>query len=233
MNLNKKIYGYSYVTPEIEVSFGYANCGPEVIQDAFSEKKVVQLKQVHGDSLVIANPDLIEIADAHFTADPSAILTIKTADCMPIFGFHSEKKMVIGLHAGWRGIENEIVPKSLKHLEDSLGVKAAGWQIHVGPHILFESFEVGEEVAKQLAACGEKYGLKASSSWLDRRSETKWHIDLDAIFLAQLRSLNIQEVNFFNRDTLTDLEFHSYRREKQGGARQLSFIRLRAEGEVQ
>ena len=105
------------------------------------------LNQVHGSDAVCAEEFLhsknhsVPAADACWSSGGS-VITIMTADCLPVL-FASECGSVIaGAHAGWRGLADGVLEKTI----DSLSVPASGLLAWLGPAIGPAKFEVGEEV---------------------------------------------------------------------------------------
>lgn len=62
-----------------------------------------------GDSLVYFNNE---------NNKTSLGLVIKTADCIPIHIIDKHQRAVAIIHAGWKGIYNQIVPKTINHILD-------------------------------------------------------------------------------------------------------------------
>ena len=98
----KKIYsdkillGDLYKHPNFSVFFGAKQSDPLRLQNYFNTLEFYYLNQVHGTSAVQANKTL-QNADLHFTSIKQSALCIKTADCLPIFIYHTQK--IIALHA--------------------------------------------------------------------------------------------------------------------------------------
>lgn len=111
--------------------------------------KVNFQKQVHSDSSVkIESPGFSGECDATFTDKPDVYLTVSVADCLPVFIYDPVRKMVAGIHAGWRGSADKITSKTITRLKSELGCKPENFIVFVGPCISQEKFEVGEEVGE-------------------------------------------------------------------------------------
>ena len=65
-------------------------------------------RQVHGTSVVVADPnsrhttDIRPEADGIFTTQPEVTIAVRTADCLPVLAVIGDLAMAI--HAGWRGL---------------------------------------------------------------------------------------------------------------------------------
>ncbi|MEZ0391511.1 MAG: peptidoglycan editing factor PgeF [Pseudobdellovibrionaceae bacterium] len=197
------------------------------LQQAFPHLNFKRIKQVHKDRIVHTSAQAIDFsseADAHYTSEKNLGLCISTADCIPVFIYHHEPRWIAGIHAGWRGVENRIVLKTIQALKRN-GCKSENLQIAVGPHIQLSSFEVTNDVRDLLLKCfdGEK-----RSVW-NEISTTKSKVDLHQILKFQLleSGIDLHQTYFEFKDTVTDLSYHSFRRDKESSGRQLSFIALK------
>lgn len=214
---------------EITLRFGDADSSVEVLKEKYPTFKISCLTQTHGEivkhsTLENAN-DWSSKADGQFTESTQLLLAIKTADCIPILAAHPTG-IISAFHAGWRGVENQITIKGLKDISTKLSISLKDWRLWIGPHIQFKSFEVDIELGKKFERQGIRAGLSPNSNWIEF-SATKAHVALKEILLCELRSLGISPEYVSNDDTFLNKNLHSYRRERQGGARQLSVIGLR------
>jgi YfiH family protein len=116
----------------------------------------VSALQVHGDgiyavqrqrSLGWKKPDETLRADALITRIPGVVLTILTADCVPILLADPVTGAVAAVHAGWKGSALEIVKKTVAELSERYGSDPGNLYAFVGPAIGRCCYEVGEEVA--------------------------------------------------------------------------------------
>ncbi|MBR4118700.1 MAG: peptidoglycan editing factor PgeF [Bacteroidales bacterium] len=71
---------------------------------------------------------------------------VSTADCIPILLFDKENKVVVAIHAGWRGTVQRIVDKTIKYLKENYFTNPQNICAVICPGISEEAFEVGEEV---------------------------------------------------------------------------------------
>jgi len=107
--------------------------------DQKPEFEVVKLKQVHGPHVVTYQEASIKELEADGMVLPSTFqkpAAIITADCLPIL--IQGLKGYAFLHAGWRGLHNQIMNHSLIH---DLQPQSA----YIGPHIKVCCFEVQPE----------------------------------------------------------------------------------------
>lgn len=165
------------------------------------------LEQVHGNVVADANFDLYE-ADASFTDELEKVCIVMTADCLPLLVCSQSGKQVAAIHAGWRGLLNGIIEKTLDKF-------AANEKLFVflGPAISGANFEVGEEVFRQFV---EK-DSQAKQAFV-ARGRKKYMADLYALAKQRLRSYGVHDV-FSEAFCTYDQEdrFFSYRRDGQTG----------------
>ncbi|MDB2426045.1 polyphenol oxidase family protein [bacterium] len=164
------------------------------------------LHQVHGDK-VIGSCESVEEpqADAHFTNQINTALVIKTADCLPIMAFDGEQ--VYAIHAGWRGLENKIISKTLAAVD-------ADARVFIGGHIHKDNFEVGPDL---LNTFDKKY--------FKDKPNGKYNLNLTQIAIDQILDLGInrENIQLSKVDTYSNPDFNSYRFDKTQ-RRNLSFI---------
>src|SRR5690606_4256568 len=76
------------------------------------------LRQIHSDAVIVpdsAGGDCGE-GDALVTNRPGQLLLVRTADCVPVLLVDPAVKAVAAIHAGWRGVVPEVVPRSVEML---------------------------------------------------------------------------------------------------------------------
>ncbi|HSV14037.1 MAG TPA: peptidoglycan editing factor PgeF [Tepidisphaeraceae bacterium] len=164
--------------------------------------------QVHGGDVADANSGFSNgiKADALLTNDPSQVLAIRIADCVPILVADEQGKTVAAIHAGWRGVIAGIIPATLARMPDMNSLIAA-----IGPCIGFDAFEVGHEVLREFdRAFGDEAPVR-------RNGNGKGHVDLRAACHLQLRraGLSDEQIDTTDRCTFRDAdEFFSHRRDR-------------------
>jgi YfiH family protein len=117
---------------------------------------VLSVNQVHGtDALVVDQPIRKEESfdggwDALVTNQPSVMVTVRTADCVPVLLHDPVQRVVAAVHAGWRGAVAGIVPKTLALLVSRFGVKVEQVRMAIGPSAGLCCYEVDEPVLSRL-----------------------------------------------------------------------------------
>lgn len=176
-----------------------------------AERTHIQPKQVHSDRAVSAFSFYPGCeADAVYSRDPQHLLSVLTADCVPILLYYPAG-FVAAIHAGWRGIFHNIIPKTIERLPQ--GAIAA-----IGPAIGPCCYEVGEDLATEFET---KFGKENISGPPD-----KPHLDLIGLARRQLQEGGVEKIDSADLCTRCHPDlFFSFRRDGSSG-RQMSFIAL-------
>jgi YfiH family protein len=228
MKVTETNLGFLIETEKFTALFGGQKAALGSLKTSFEEFNFIRVKQTHGDKSVLsADPTLdyqVE-ADAHFTKAPLTALCVSTADCMPILIYDPKMEFIAAIHAGWRGVVNRIVPKTIEHLK-TLGCQPENLQILLGPHIQMNSFEVKYPVRDEILSSIHFVADHPESLYHRNISGEKTLVNLNQVMKTQLQETGIQFDHLYNLyiDTFSDLRFHSFRREKEKAGRQLSFI---------
>jgi hypothetical protein len=149
-------------------------------------------------------------ADALVSEDWRRVISVRTADCVPILLSSDDGHVVAAVHAGWRGIVAGIIPATVNRLIAITGQSAASLRAAVGPCIGMNAFEVGPEV---LAEFEKVFGPAAP---VKTRPGGKGNVDLGSAARIQLldRGLDERHVDSSDRCTATRRdEFFSHRRD--------------------
>ncbi len=174
------------------------------------EGQVVSLKQIHSDIAWEAKEcaGCIREGDALITAQPGLLLTIRTADCIPILIADPVRRAVAAIHAGWRGTVAGIAGKTVQKMTSFFKSDPADLIAAIGPGIGVCCFEVGPEVAAQFGTRGR-------------------HLDLVEANRLDLASAGVERIAAGAPCTLCQPGlFHSFRRDKTQG-RMVSAIGVR------
>ncbi len=173
---------------------------------------VAWAKQVHSAVALPARPGACGEGDALFTEEAGLALSVATADCVPIL--IAGPAGLAAVHAGWRGIAAGVVPATLEKLQG----RPAEWTAWIGPAIGACCYEVGEDVAEQVAAA-------SGSGIVTINPGGQHHLDLPGAARCQLQTAGIGEVIVLPRCTRCDeATLWSYRREGKRAGRNLAFI---------
>jgi YfiH family protein len=112
---------------------------------------LVPLQQVHSN--IVYRAELASLAefpkagDALVTREPGLLLSILTADCMPVLLVDTKKQVVAAVHAGWRGAAQHILAKTLQAMTQYFQTRPQDCLAVVGPAIGGCCYQVGPEVS--------------------------------------------------------------------------------------
>ena len=178
------------------------------------------LKQVHGNKIIECKPTEQKNvfwgeADSAYTMTRGLPIIIRTADCIPIL--FSCNDLVAGVHAGWRGLDNQILSNSIDFLIKSHSCRMEDFHFYIGPHIRQDSYEVSEDVFS-----------KFNQKYANHKNEQKAMLNLTNIAIDQILSFGFQDsqVNIIHDDTYESESWYSHRAGDKG--RNLSLIWLSA-----
>ena len=190
-------------------------------------KKLAQAAELNPDSLIIPRqihsnkvtfctkggtvPDM----DGIFTGNRQLVCSLQVADCLPIY-FVNEPGTVIGLvHAGWRGLVNEILSKSADLLLKN-GFSLANYEIVIAPSIHPCCFEVGNDVVNRF-----------NSDHFVEKNNGKYQVDLQRIAKEQLIQSGFikEKITHISECTYCeDGKYHSYRRDGDNAGRMIALL---------
>ncbi|QDH13478.1 peptidoglycan editing factor PgeF [Formicincola oecophyllae] len=172
-----------------------------------------------------------EKADALVSDDPAFVLSVVTADCVPVL-LATEGGAVVGAaHAGWRGAVGGVLENTVAAMVD-LGAVPATVQAVVGPAIGPASYETGADM-RSAVLDGTPGVAQQAAAHLFTPAVRSGHFmfNLPAYVALRLRLAGVDAVRVMAVDTVRDGRFFSYRRTHLTGGgptgRQLSAIRAR------
>lgn len=190
----------------------------------------VRIHQVHGDVVVEASDALASEpeADAVMTRDEGLVLTILTADCVPLLFADVRTGAIAAVHAGWRGTLAGIAPRVVHELHRAFGTQAADLHVALGPSIGSCCYEVSEEIAD---AMEERWGNMPFA--VHRRDEARPRLDLRAVNSHLLRQQGVHGITCIGPCTrCANTSYFSHRQATQEAnsvtGRQLSYITRRS-----
>lgn len=185
---------------------------------AFERDLLCRVRQVHG-KLALHCDALHDEAEADaiwMGADAAPrVVSVTTADCVPVLIVDPVRRKAAAIHAGWRGVVAQIVPATLEAMGVSAG-EAGDCVAAIGPCIEVGAFEVGEEVAEQFDA-----------AFVSRDHGPKPHVDLVACVRAQLERAGLAAANIERVGGCTHANperYFSYRRDGISTGQALSFV---------
>jgi polyphenol oxidase len=171
--------------------------------------------QVHSADVVIANGPRpgrgwLAQADGIVTDRIDLSLTMRFADCTPIF-LLEPRRGVIGLaHAGWRGTVQGAAAQTVRAMCEAFGCRPQDIQAGIGPAIGPERYQVGIEVVDAVRGYfGQTEGLVHYDP-----SDGSAYLDLWAANQLDLQRVGVEQVEIAGMCTASNTdEFFSHRAE--------------------
>jgi YfiH family protein len=183
-----------------------------------------ELRQTHSDRLhevVGGSPAAGTEGDGLFTRQPAAILGVKSADCLPLLLHAPDLGAVAAVHAGWRGLAQDLPAKISKTLHER-GAAPASLRVVLGPAICQACYEVGPEL-------GEKFQVKfgAGGEFVPGRGD-RLQFSQSGFARKRLEATGVKPENILALDACTKETpaLPSFRRDGEGCGRLFSMIWL-------
>jgi hypothetical protein len=186
--------------------------------------------------------------DALLTEEAGILLSVRTADCLPVLLVDPKHRAVAAVHAGWRGALARLLEKAIGEMRRVYGSEPETLLGVLGPSIRACCYEVGEEVKeafqgrfphaakffRKVSAPPTSHRQQRALSFLnmqppghDSACAPSLHLDLvavaqDQLLAAGLAPHHVAVVDFCTA-CRTDL-FYSYRQEGSRTGRMLAVI---------
>ncbi|MGE4799185.1 peptidoglycan editing factor PgeF [Yersinia hibernica] len=160
-------------------------------------------KQVHGTTIIDVTQPGQECGDADglYTKQSGILLTVLTADCLPVIFSQRQGKGIAVVHAGWRGLLDGIILKMVERIgrDDD----PANWVAAIGPAARSCCYEVNEELVERFIN-----ELPLAGNIISPRFR---HLNLAAIAEHQLRGAGIHQIDRVGSCTICTKAAHDGR----------------------
>jgi len=221
----------------LNLGFGVGD-DPEAVEEnrkrffkalAVEPHQVVKVQQVHGDSVLVVDKELVGRegfpCDAMVTNLPGHALVTSTADCLPILLFDPQQRAISSVHAGWRSTVKRIAEKAMNTMVKAYNTDPQDVIAIIGPGIGVCCYEVDDPVIELLSQAFPHWQAFATA-----KTNGRFNLDLSGINAKMLEETGLRQEHILKLDLCTacrpDL-FYSYRREKPRTGRMLSLIMLK------
>jgi len=187
---------------------GFLNRSKYFSNLGISVDQLISAKIIHGNNVEIVSVSekgkMIEKTDGLITQDKNVCLAVTASDCLPIFIYNKDTIGIV--HAGWRGVVNNILGETIEKMQKYCGCPLESLNIFIGPHIKKCHFEVKDDVLD---------GFADYKELISRRKE-KIFIDLEGIIKKQLLLLGLKRKNvkISSECTYCNKNYFSFRRDK-------------------
>lgn len=174
------------------------------------EQQPLWLDQCHGTAIVLVEESFgVPRADASHTRQAHRACVVMTADCLPVLFCNRQGTQVAAAHAGWRGLCNGILRKTVAQFDCPESVIA-----YLGPAIGPKVFEVGAELLPAFVTnAQDAVQVVAIQSAFIPLQSGQFLANLYALARAELASCGVKAVYGGEFCSFSEPErFYSYRR---------------------
>ena len=220
------VFGFSTKTGGVSPEPYCLNLGASVGDDIENVKKnreiffgelgiesnqVTFQKQIHSTKINHSvKPCHFNGCDAIYTDKKNNFLAVSVADCIPVFLYEPKKKIVAGIHSGWKGTHGKILTLTIEELIRNFDIDVSGITAFIGPGISQENYEVGEEVG--ILFNDEVRYFKNGKYYLDLKKENYLQLVSAGVKIENIEVSGL--CTFKEKDLL-----HSYRRDRDRSGR--------------
>lgn len=188
-----------------------------------SMRKTVGMKQSHGNSVIAVDKSYVGRndldGDALITNNEGIFVMVKVADCHQI-GIFDPKHQAIGLlHAGWQGLDQGIIQKTIDAMKENFKSTPKDLLIQFGPSI-------GPCCYRKLPDLKQENDPRWKL-YIFKDKDGTFGIDIWTLAADQLKTLGVLPKNIDNPKICTyhnKKYFSSRRAAVEGGNRSLHFV---------
>lgn len=203
---NKIIFGFTDSYYDFSVKNRMLELKKNLLNLNFKVNDIFNLSQEHGSTIIFVddrNKHFNYSADGCFTNKPNLLLSIFTADCLPLFFFIKQPEPIVAIvHAGWRGILSNISANFIASLFDKYNVNLGEIKVCIGPSIRKCCFEIQDDIINLFPVTA-----------IDKRN-SKTYVDLHLIVKEQLLISGLHLENIYDSNICSCCssgQFFSYR----------------------
>ena len=196
-----------------------------------AQKNIFSKNRVNEDSKNVSiefTGEIIDNNDGYIVSEPNIATIITYADCVPIFIYDPKNNIYANIHAGWRGVVNQISIKAINKLIKDYNSNVSNLICCIGPNIRKECFLVNSDLVdiysttfKEIA---KNMPIIEDTEYSNEKGK-QYRIDNNTILKELFKKSGILEKNIIDSNICTVCDsdnFHSRRVEgpnfqKNGG----------------
>lgn len=156
-------------------------------------------------------------------------LSLRFADCTPIYLYDPVKNVIGNIHSGWKGTVQKIAIEGVKKLIEEYGCIPENIIACIGPAIGKCHFEVDEDVKDIFENTFSYMNEKIIEKGEIKEGKQKYFIDTNLINRKMLEEMGVKPENVIESNICTvcnSNELHSYRVDKENSGRNTAIIGL-------
>lgn len=170
---------------------------------AQSLKRIKWLNQQHTSTVFEYKDYYGQACDAIVTDFNNTPLCVMTADCLPVVMFSPSQNKLAAVHAGWRGLLNGVIEKTLSYFSTIDDI-----QTWIGPSISATKFEVQSDVIDL---------FKQYNSFTKLNGQNSYQVDLVAVAKKIMQVAGIKDIQTSKVCTYQNQTCYSHRRSTHQG----------------
>jgi hypothetical protein len=207
--LSNGIYGTHRYQDENKLNMVRNNY--QAITNSLKANNLLILKHIHGNTVIDADkvtdfthePE----ADGAVTSTPGTVISIQSADCVPVLLASEDGKVIGGAHCGWRSTVANILENVVQLM---LTKGASNISAIIGPAIHQSSYEVDKTFQDTIL----KAAPTAHKLFIDSPNLGRFLFDLPAFVRMKLNDIGIHNIVNLCENTYSHPDrFYSYRRD--------------------
>ena len=173
------------------------------------------MNQTHSNKVVVVDSTNKHIkrvsADALVTNQKNIVLSVLTADCVPLLIYDEVNQIIGSVHAGWKGALGGIIENTFNEI---LKINRNGKiNVAIGPCIGVNNYEVGQDFYERFI----QKSIKNKNFFLLSKKD-KLLFDLRKYVNSKFEELKVNHVENIDFDTFSENKnFFSFRRSKLAG----------------
>ncbi len=178
-------------------------------------------KQIHSDVISYvdeASENFVE-SDGMISDKIGIVLNISIADCAAVLLYDYHQRIICGVHSGWRGTSLNITRKCIEKMINEFSCNSEYILAYVSPCAGGDVYEVGPEFTDIF-----------NNRSIKKTTDGKFLFDNRTEIYHQLIESGISPNNIELSDicTITNHDFHSFRRDAEKSGRMSAFIGMKA-----
>jgi YfiH family protein len=181
----------------------------ENAKDVLNLSDFIHLTQIHSN-ICLTNPMPKEEADAMIITKANTGLCIKTADCLPILFYDEKNEIIAGAHAGWRGLESEVLENTITELAKYGSINNI--TAIIGPSIHQKHYQVQNDFYEIFLNKN-----KENRKFFQFNEDGSYNFSASDYAIQVLSTLGINNIVDHNYDTFSSNQYSSYRRARMEG----------------
>ena len=164
-----------------------------------SPRKLILLNQIHSNKFYFIgknfkfNKKKLK-GDALITNVKNIAIGVLTADCVPIFIYDKNLKIISVIHAGWKGAYRGIIKKVIKFLIKN-GSNAKDLIAVIGPSISQKNYEIQKDFKDKFLKKDKRNKI------FFKLIKNKTYFSLNKCIYSELKKLGVNNLEIINKDT--------------------------------